>query len=457
MIMNPEDYKTAQYNLTSYATLMWQDYLTPPHVQKLASYLELVSAGEVKRLLVIMPPRHSKSLNVAQYFPAWYMGHHPQAQVIYSTYSQDQANKYGRLVRNQLKDPRFNAVFDGCHISDDSAAKDTFTTIEGGEYHALGRGAGLTGKGADLLVLDDMIKDHIEAASAAVRKNSIDWYKSTATTRLQKDAAIILCGTCWNEEDLIGWVLKNNADEGWVILHFPALDETEQHALWPEMFSVTALKAIKARLGPYFWNALYLGRPSAMEGNILKRNRWRKWQTLPKDVSIYIQSWDTKLKETVKGAYAVGQVWGYRLPDFFLLHQIRKRMGANDTIKELFNVSALWPAADCKVIEEKANGPAVMELIKSQMSGVVPFNPDEYGSKEARAQVVSFYQEAGNIFLPEPTMAGYDWVADFIDRCANFPNTPYKDEIDAMSQAIIYLTGGQNSIIRLQNLLRGFE
>lgn len=438
--------------LASYAKLMWDDYQTPPHVLDLCTHLELINSGQIKRLIVCMPPRHSKSMNVAQFFPAWYLGNHPTDQVIYSSYSQGQANKFGRLVRNQLIDTRYRLAFPGCSISMDSTARNTFNTLQGGEYHAVGRGASVTGKGANLFVLDDMLKDHVEAASSTIRRNVVEWYQAVASTRLQSGAAVVLCGTRWHEDDLIGWVLKNTADQDWTVLNFPAIDDSGS-VLWPEMFSRATLEKIKKTIGTYFWNALYMQRPSALEGNIWKRKAWRFWRELPRSFDIMIQSWDATFKETNEGSFVVGQVWGMKGADFFLIDQVRKRIGFTDTIKEIIILSEKYQAARIKLIEDKANGPAIMDVLKTRIPGIVsyPEKGREMGSKTARAEAVAPLQEEGRIYIPDPAI--YSWVNGFIDRFASFPKVDHDDEIDATSQALDYFTNRRGGVTRLQKLL----
>jgi predicted phage terminase large subunit-like protein len=445
----------AYKSLAAYCLAMWNGFLVPPHIVTLIQHLEAVERGDIKRLIISMPPRHGKSMTLAQYFPAWCLGRKPDRQIVYTSYEQTQASKYGRLVRNQLLEPAYRKIFPDCVLSEDSSAKDIFSTKKvNGTYKAVGRGGAITGSGADIFIGDDLLKDNLEASSATIRMNQIDWYKSVASTRLQKEAAVILCGTRWHEDDLIGWVEKNNADENWVVLNFPAVNK-DGEALWGEMFSSETLEKIKKRLGPYFWNALYMGRPSALEGNILKRNGWRFWNGERPQVDYIIQSWDMNFKETAKGSFVVGQIWGYRTPNLFLLDQYRGRVSFRDALLAFVNLCNRWPQSRAKVIEGKANGPAVISMFKEKVSGVVEFNPDQYGSKEARAQVVGHYQDAGNIYLPNPKQIGFEWVAEFIDRCASFPNIADKDEIDSMSQAVLYITKGQDGILRLDKLLTG--
>lgn len=441
----------SRIRLAAYAQSMWSGYETPSHVLKLCNALEDIECGNIDRLIVTMPPRHSKSMNVAQFFPAWFLGKNPSKQIIYSSYSQNQATKFGRLVRNQLADPLFKKIFPNCNISEDSQAKHEFNTIEGGTYNAVGRGGSITGKGADLLILDDMFKDNKEADSKYIREQIKDWYRSVASTRLQKDGSVVLCGTRWHEDDNIGWAINELTDQNWMVINFPARDE-DAKPLWPEMFGDSALRDIEKTLGSYFWNALYMGRPSAREGNIFKRNKWQFYQVLPPRFDMMIQSWDSSFKEGNNTSYVVGQVWGKVGPDIYLIDQVRKKMGFVDTIDAISRLVKRYPKTYKKLIEDKANGSAIIDVLKRKFSGIFPITPD--GSKESRAQAVSYLQESGNIYLPHPKMKL--WVNDFLDECADFPNAQNDDQVDAMSQALTYLQKGIDAVERMRLLVGDF-
>ena len=441
-------FELAQSNLTAYAQVMWKDYMTPEHVLKLNAYLEKVESGEITRLLVSMPPRHSKSMNVAQYFPAWFLGRNPDKDVIYSSYAQDQATKFGRLVRSQFSEPSFIKMFPNVHITPESKARDRFIMTDKGSYYAVGRGGPITGKGADLFILDDMYKDNKEAESKLVRKGVIDWYKAVASTRLQKGAKVVMCGTRWNEDDLIGWAQKSLKDQGWVVLNFPAINAKDE-ALWPEMFPREKLEEVKRTLGPYFWNALYMGRPSSPEGNIFKRKSWQFYTELPPKFDTVIQSWDATFKKTEAGSYVVGQVWGKIGPRYYLIDQVRLRMGFTKTVESIMMVSRNYPESYEKLIEDMANGPAIIEVLQDKIEGIIPIRPD--GGKEARANAMSYIQESGQIYLPKPEIRS--WVEDYIEEHAAFPNADRDDQVDATTQAINYMRSEGNPMERLQDML----
>lgn len=445
-------YDIAASDLAAYASLMWPSFEAPPHVRTICNKLMAIERGEIKRVIFTAPPRHSKSTPSGRFLPAWFLGRNPEKKVIYTTYGQGPANTIGDKVRNLIADPQHQMVFPTCELSPSSKSKHEFKTTVDGEYHAIGRGGPITSKGADLFVGDDLLKDHIEAASKTVRDNMWDWYGSVVTTRLQPGASIVLCGTRWNEDDLIGRVLKTEPGL-WEVINFPAIDD-QNEALWPEHYPLTRLEEIKKVLGPYFWNALYQGSPSPMEGNIFKRDKWRFWSVMPQ-CDYLIQSWDMNFKQTVAGSYVVAQVWGCKRPNFYLLDQIRGRWDFMEAVKRFVELTNRWTKCRYKVIEAKANGDAIISMFRNKTSGVIDFNPDEYGSKEARAQIAGIYQDSMNIYIPNPKMQGYEWVNEYIDRCASFPNIDDKDEIDAMSQAIIYLTKGQDGILRLDKLLTG--
>ena len=203
-----ETKESARTGLLGYAKSQMDNYKTPPHIKKLAEKLEAVERGEIKRLAIFMPPRHGKSILTSEFFPAWYMGRNPDKYIICSTYAQDLADDFGRKVRNQLQDASYGEIFPDTQLATDSASVRRFHTTKGGVYYAVGAGSAITGRGAHLLLIDDPIKGREEADSQAMRGNLLDWYRSTAYTRLMPNGSVILIQTRWHEDDLAGWVLK---------------------------------------------------------------------------------------------------------------------------------------------------------------------------------------------------------------------------------------------------------
>ena len=203
-----ESREEAKNSLIGYAKFQMDNYKSPPHIKLLASKLEAVERGEIKRLAIFMPPRHGKSILTSEFFPAWFMGRNPDKYIICSTYAQDLADDFGRKVRNQLQAENYSNIFPDTSLSTDSASVRRFHTTRGGVYYAVGAGSAITGRGAHLLLIDDPIKGREEADSQAMRKNLLDWYRSTAYTRLMPNGSVILIQTRWHEDDLAGWVLK---------------------------------------------------------------------------------------------------------------------------------------------------------------------------------------------------------------------------------------------------------
>jgi predicted phage terminase large subunit-like protein len=282
-----------------------------------------------------------------------------------------------------------------------------------------------------------------------MREKVWEWYQSTLYTRLTPDGRIIIVMTRWHEDDLVGRLLKKEADEiregthqgeRWTVINFPAIAEENDYlgrkpgeALWPEFgFDEMRLAQIKSDVGSYVFNALYQQRPSAAEGNMIKRHWWRFYKVDPQDMEFdeLIQSWDCSFKDSDGSDYVVGQVWGRIGADKYLVDQVRDRMDINDTMKAITNISQKWPNARLKLIEDKANGPALISMLSRKLGGMVAVKPKE--SKQARVSIILPDIEGGNVYLPQ----NRPWVQEFIDECSSFPNGAHDDMVDAMSQAL---------------------
>jgi predicted phage terminase large subunit-like protein len=432
----------ARRSLTDYARAFYPSFETPRHIEHIAQKLEAVERGEIRRLIISMPPRHGKSLLASTYFPAWYTGRHPDRFVIAASYSQDLASDFGRSVRNIVSDPLHVATFPTSQLRDDSTAAHRFNFTAGGAYFAVGRGGPLTGRGAHLLLIDDPLKDDEEARSETVRKNLKSWFGSVAFTRLMPDAAIVLIQTRWNEDDLAGWLLRDHADEGWQTITLPAFAEERDplgraigEPLWPERYPTQVLEAIKRQQGSTAFAALYQQRPSPEEGGVIKRGWWKHYDALPADLDELIQSWDFAVKDN--GDYVVGQAWGRKGANAYLIDQVRDRLDFPASCHALQAFSAKYPFP-AKLVEDKANGPAIIATLKEQIPGLLPVKPD--GDKVARAHAVTPYIEAGNVHLPYPMRA--PWINDFLEECSSFPNAVHDDQVDAMTQALHRLSHG---------------
>lgn len=402
-----------------------------------------VAAGRIKRLIVSMPPRHGKSELVSRYFPAWFLGTFPDKRIILVSYEADFAATWGRKSRDLLEE-HGPSLF-GVTVSKASSAASRWD-IEGYEGGMVTAGVNgpITGKGADIGIIDDPVKNDQEAMSATYQERAYEWYKSTFRTRIQRDGAIILIMTRWHENDLAGKLLAAQEEDGekWEVVSLPATAEDNDplgrefgQPLCPDLFSKDALESIKKAVGSYWWAALYQQRPSPAEGGIFKRNWWQYYRRVPDRFDEIIQSWDMTFKDTKTADFVVGQVWGRKGANKYLLDQVRDRMDFPATIQAVRTLSAKWPQAKAKLVEDKANGPAVIATLKKEISGLIPVEPQ--GSKESRAWAVSPEVEAGNVYLPDPSIA--PWVHDFVEECAAFPNGANDDQVDAMTQALMRL------------------
>lgn len=271
----------------------------------IASRLEAVERGGIDRLMIFMPPRHGKSELASKRFPAWCLGRNPKRQIIAASYNSDLANDFGRNVRNIVASPEFTQVFQGVTLAADSQAANRMNTNHGGAYVAAGVGTAVTGRGADIALIDDPFKDREEADSERRRDLVWDWYRSTLYTRLMPGGAVVLIQTRWHEDDLAGRLLEHDAGQ-WTVLELPALDD-ERGALWPEWYPESTLLRIKDTVGPREWSALYQQRPQPDEGTFFQRGWFKEWETLP-DLRLYGTS-DYAVTDG-GGDYTVHRVWG---------------------------------------------------------------------------------------------------------------------------------------------------
>lgn len=412
------------------------------HLERLCHALESIERGEIDRLMVFMPPRHGKSEVCSKKFPAWYLGRNPGKEIILSSYAADLAYDFSRIARDTLRE-RGPELW-GVKVSSDSSAVGRWG-IEGkrGGCVAAGVGGPITGRGAHVGIIDDPFKNAEEAASQTIRDKVWEWYRSTFRTRLAPGGAIVLVMTRWHEDDLAGRLIAEMqaGGEQWVIIEMQAeaeegdpLGRAIGETLWPEHgFDKAWAEATKVAVGSYFWQALYQQRPSAPEGEILKRGWWKFYKAIPADLQEVIQSWDMTFKDSDGSDFVVGGVWGRKGADKYLLDQVRGRMDFPTTLAAVKALTAKWPQARAKLVEDKANGPAVIAMLKREIPGLIPVEPQ--GSKMARVAAVSPEIEAGNVYLPDPSIA--PWVNDFIEECAAFPNGKHDDQVDQMSQALL--------------------
>jgi predicted phage terminase large subunit-like protein len=337
--------RQARRDLISFTEYTFPQYERALHLQLIAEKLEAVERGEIDRLMIFMPPRHGKSELASKRFPAWYLGRHPDRQVIAASYNSELASGFGREVRNIVRDQRYRNTFPHVALADDSQAANRWSTNGGGVYVAAGVGTAVTGRGAHLLLIDDPVKDWEEAESETRREMVWNWYASTAYTRLMPGGAIVLIQTRWHADDLAGRLLaaEERGGDQWEKLILPAINEAGE-ALWPERYGLQALDRIKAAVSVTnmrAWSALYQQEPTPDEGTFFQR-AWfaRRHVSAPKPYHVYITG-DWAVTEDGGDWTEIG-VWGFNGEDLFQLDWWSGQTSADKWIDALLDLIVRW-------------------------------------------------------------------------------------------------------------------
>lgn len=456
--------KVAPSDLTSswrawpvgYGTRLSAGQWTPaPHHELIASEMMATIFGkESRRLIVTAPPRHGKSEAIGHWGSVWYLDWFPTMRVVLAMYAADLAGETGAKVRDTIRE---NPDDLDIRIKRDSSARNRWNTTKGGGFIAAGVGGIITGRGGGLLLIDDPIKNAEEASSQLMRQKHKDWYQSTLRTRLEPgpdggDGTIILVLTRWHADDLAGWLLKEQGDI-WRELRLPAIAEEDDalgrqigEPLWPGRYPLEALERTRDELGPYVFNGMYQQRPTAPKGTILQRDWWRRYANFPRErVEQWLGSIDCTFADTDGSDFVVIQVWARVGAEKYLLDSWRQRADFVTTCDATVAMARRWPEVNEWVVENKANGPAVLSQLRQKISGLVPFNPAD--SKLARATACAPTARAGQVFLPTtnvfapllPTDRESATVADFIDECAAFDKGIHDDQVDAYTQAMLHM------------------
>lgn len=429
----------ARESLACYALAMSPAYQLPPHVKVTIAHLEAVERGEEPRSAIVMPPRHSKSETVSKLYAAWFLGRHPDLQIISIGYSQELADDVGRKVRNLIADPRHEAIFPSCRLSSDSAAAHRFATTAGGVYFAIGRGGSITGRGANILIVDDLFKDGDEARNPSLRRSIRQWFAETAMTRLLPGAAVILVGTRWHSDDLIGSLLREHPDAGWKVLSFPAIAEHDEsfrkegEALWPTMYPLSYFEEQRRLLGAPGFSALFQQRPILEEGAIFKAEQFRFYDGPNPVFQRVILSFDTAFKVGADNDYSACTVWGQAGNQYYLLFVWRGRVEFPELKQIVAALARQWmPSA--VLIEDSASGqPLSQELKRIPELQIVPVRPK--GDKLSRAHSITPLIESGAVLLSGPGPQR----EMFLEELLAFPNGAHDDMVDSATQALIYM------------------
>ena len=448
----------AKEDFMKFVNTVWPTFIHGDHHEKMAKAFERVANGESKRLIINMPPRHTKSEFASYLLPAWFLGKYPNKKVIQTSHTAELAVGFGRKVRNLVDSDPYKRLFPDVALQSDSKAAGRWNTNHGGDYFAIGIGGAVTGKGADILIIDDPHSEQ-EAALAQVNPDiynkTYEWYTSGPRQRLQPGGAIVIVMTRWSQRDLTAQVLKAEASRGgdeWEVIDFPAI-LPNGNPLWPEFWSLKELEVLKEELPNSKWQAQYMQQPTSDNSAIIKREWWKIWEKEdPPYCEYLIQSWDTAFTKNERSDYSACTTWGvFYQPDdtgveqanIIALNAFKKRMEFPELKMRAYEEYQEWEP-DALIVEAKASGAPLVFELRAMGIPVQEFTPTRGNDKIARLNAVADIFASGKVWVPETR-----WAEELIDEIASFPSGEHDDLVDSTSQALLrYRRGG---FIRLQS------
>ena len=431
---------------------VWPSFINGAHHIKMARAFERVARGECKRLIINMPPRHTKSEFASYLLPAWFLGNFPHKKVIQSSHTAELAVGFGRKVRNLVDSDVYKTIFPDTSLQSDSKAAGRWNTSKGGDYFAIGIGGAVTGKGADILIIDD---PHSEQEAALAETNAdiydkaYEWYTSGPRQRLQPGGSIIIVMTRWSKKDLTGQVLKSSAQrdgDDWEVIEFPAILPSGS-PLWPEFWDLKELQALKQELPNGKWMAQYMQQPTSDVSAIVKREWWKIWDSeRPPSCEFIIQSWDTAFLKTERADYSACTTWGVFYQDdalgrsranIILLNAFKKRMEFPELKVRAYEEFNEWDV-DSLIVEAKAAGSPLIFELRQMGIPVQEFTPSKGNDKIARLNAVADIFASGHVWVPNT-----HWAEELMEEVASFPSGEHDDLVDSMTQALLrYRRGG---------------
>jgi len=452
-LLDMDRVQRCQSSFLFFVRQMWPGFVSGKHHHIMANAFERVAEGKLKRLIINMPPRHTKSEFASYLLPSWFLGRFPEKKIIQTAHTAELAVGFGRKVRNLVQSEQYQKVFE-TKLSSDSKAAGRWNTDKGGDYFAIGVGGAVTGKGADLLIIDDPHSEQeAKQGNPAVYDGVYEWYTSGPRQRLQPGGAIIIVMTRWSTRDLTGQILKNSSKDGtddWEVIEFPAILPSGT-PLWPAFWKKEELEALKSELPVGKWNAQYQQNPTSEEGAIVKREFWKLWNDdSPPPCDYIIQSWDTAFEKHNRADFSACTTWGVfdqedrhgnMRPNIILLDAFKDRMEFPDLKKKAFEMWKDWNP-DTLIIEKRAAGaPLIYEMRKIGVP-LSEYTPYKGQDKIARVNAIADLFASGVVWRPDKR-----WAEEVVEEMAAFPNGDHDDLVDSSSQALMrFRQGGFISI-----------
>ena len=435
--------EAAKQDFLTFVKRMWPQFIEGKHHKIISEKFNKIASGEKTRLIINMPPRHTKSEFASYFLPAWMIGNNPELKIIQATHTAELAVNFGRKTKNLIDSKEYQDLF-ATRLQEDSKAAGRWNTAQGGEYFAVGVQGAVTGRGADLLIIDDPHSEQDMNSKNAFEK-AYEWYTSGPRQRLQPGGRIILVMTRWSKKDLTEMLLAAQAEDKadkWEVVEFPAIMRRGK-PVWPEYWKLEVLESVKASAGVNKWNAQYMQNPTSDEGALIKREWWQDWEGEMPILEHVIQSYDTAFLKKQTADYSAITTWGVFRKDedspqsIILIDAIKGRYEFPELKRLAYDQYMYWKP-ETVLVEAKAAGlPLIFELRKMGIP-VADFTPNRGNDKHARVNSVAPLFESGRIYAPK----NQEFAQEVIEECAAFPYGDHDDLVDSTTQAIMRFRDG---------------
>ena len=447
LLLKEDKKERCRQNFLPFVRQMWSAFIPGQHHQIMAEAFERVARGDLKRLIINMPPRHTKSEFASYLFPAWFLGLYPEKKIIQTAHTAELAVGFGRKVRNLVNTPDYQEIFP-TKLSADSKAAGRWNTDKGGDYFAIGVGGAVTGKGADVLIIDDPHSEQ-EAmqGTPGIYDRVYEWYSSGPRQRLQPGGSIVIVMTRWSKKDLTGQIVNSTAKkdlEEWEVIELPALLPSGK-PLWSQFWKQEELEAIKAELPVSKWEAQYQQNPTSEEGAIIKRDMWKVWEReRPPACEYIIQSWDTAFEKSNRADYSACTTWGVfykevegiEVANIIVLDAYKERLEFPELKRQAYDLWKEW-SPDTLLVEKKAAGAPLIYELRRMGIPISEYTPSKGSDKIARVNAVSDLFASGMVWRPETK-----WADELVEEVASFPNGDHDDLVDSTTQALLRFRQG---------------